>query len=58
LYAGETVYGASIENAGSSSMLTSDQVGQSNLTEADRIYDTMGSINYLEGIVNADLFVD
>jgi hypothetical protein len=40
LDAGETVYAASIEIAGLRSLLTSDQVGQNNLTEAARNNDT------------------
>ena len=58
MYAGETVYGASIENAGSSSLLTSDQVGQNNLTEAARNNDTMGNNNFREGTMDTDLLED
>jgi hypothetical protein len=58
LYAGETVYGASLENGGSSSPLTSDQVRQNNLTEAARNNDTMGNNNFREGTMNTDLLED
>jgi hypothetical protein len=52
------VYGASLENGGSSSPLTSDQVRQNNLTEAARNNDTMGNNNFREGTMNTDLLED
>ena len=58
MYAGETVYGASLENGGSSRLLTSDQARQNNLTEAARNNDTMGNNNFREGTMDTDLLED
>ena len=58
LVTGETVYGAFIENAGSSSLLTSDQVEQNNLTEDARNNDAMGKNNFFKGTMNTDLLED